>query len=171
MPVARNHLRRPGRHPCAPQLRPHNGPVQDWIELKDLIAASFGLDRGTLRVIASVPLHFLLALMMRRPLTSSLPWLILLILALANEATNGFSDENLEDWELAASLRDLLLTMVLPTFLVFACRIRVLHPSLREAQRSVQLVPVRAPRGEPIIDAEFEEIVDPGRGARPAQAD
>ena len=171
MPVARNHLGPPGPILAPQPPRPHNGPVQDWIELKDLIVASFGLDRGTLRVIASVPLHALLALIIRRPLTSSLPWLILLVLALANEASDGFSDEILEDWELAASLRDLLLTMVLPTFLALACRIRVLHPARREAQRSSQLVPMWSNRDEPIIDAEFEEIADPGRGARPARAD
>ena len=132
--------------------------MQDWIELKQLIAASSGLDRGTLRVIASVPLHVALALLSRRPITGGLPWFLLLVLAFGNETADAYSDRTLEQWELDASIRDLLLTMILPTFLALACRIRSLRLPLREARRPISLVPVGAPRADPIVDAEFEEI-------------
>ena len=132
--------------------------MQDWIELKELVAAGSGLDRGTLRVIASVPLHVALALLSRRPITGGLPWLLLLFLALGNEAADAYADSRLEQWELDASLRDLLLTMILPTFLALVCRIRSLRPSLREPRRPITLAPLRAPRADPIVDAEFEEI-------------
>jgi hypothetical protein len=128
------------------------------MELKDLIAASSGLDRGTVRVIASVPVHIGFALVFRKPITSGLPWLILLVIALANEAGDAWSDKMLEDWETRASARDLILTMVLPSFLLIACRIPSLFPRPRERKQTIRLVPVRAQQPDPIVDAEFEEI-------------
>lgn len=134
--------------------------MEHWIAFKDLIAGASGFDRGSLHVLASVPLHVLCALVLRRPLTSLWPWLLVLAIAIGNEAASGYADGVLEDWEIPGSLRDLLLVMGLPTFLALALRLRALSPAPRRvgAARPLPLLTVSTAPRDLIVDAEFEEI-------------
>ena len=134
--------------------------MQHWVDFKDLIVGSSGFDRGSLHVLASVPLQVVCALLLRRPITSFWPWLLVLALAVVNEAASGYADGRLEDWEIPGSLRDLLLVMALPTFLAIALRLRPLSPAGRRPppSRTLPMLPVSASPREIIVDAEFEEI-------------
>ena len=134
--------------------------MQHWVDFKDLIAGTSGFDRGSLHVLASVPLHVVCALLLRRPLTSLWPWLLVLAIAGGNEAASGYADGRLEDWEIPGSLRDLLLVMALPTFLAIALRLRLLSPAGRRPppSRTLPMLPVSTSPREIIVDAEFEEI-------------
>jgi hypothetical protein len=134
------------------------GSVQHWIELKETVATAAGLERTTLRVLASVPLHAVCALVLRRPLTSRWPWLALLAGLVGNEASSLYADRVLEDWELEASVRDVLLAMALPTFLLFVGRVAALFPPRIVRPRTISLPPPPAAGRETIIDAEFEEV-------------
>ena len=134
--------------------------MQAFITFKELVAATAGLERTTLIVLGSLPLHLLLALALRRPLASIIPLLALLVVGAANEFGTGWSDGKLEEWELAASVRDLGLIVALPATLFLACR---LFPSLAPRPRAFPPLPVTwlagpTRRKEIVDDAEFEVV-------------
>jgi len=134
--------------------------MQEWVNLKDLIASLSGLDRASLHVLASVPLYAALALLVRRPLTSLRPLLLLMLIAAANEVASGYADGILERWEIPGSLRDLVLVLALPAFLFVALRIRPLlpRPRVTSVNRAIALVAPPGVRREVIIDADYEEV-------------
>ena len=137
--------------------------MQQWIDHKEALVTWAAVDRGALQVIASVLAVAMLALLLRRPLSSVLPWLLVLVLALGYEAAGGYADGLLQDWEIAGSIRDLALVMAVPTLLLLLCRFLpgLFHRPGRSAQRppSPFLLPYTArAEEERIIDAEWEEI-------------
>lgn len=96
-----------------------------WYEGKRFIEHAVAVSHDTLHVIVGVLLLLALALVLRRPLSSLLPWLVLAGVALWNEAVDLW----VERWPDAAmqygeTARDLLLTMLLPTVLMLAARLR-----------------------------------------------
>ena len=94
----------------------------DWYSLKLLLADQSGLSRDALHILAGFAGQVLVALVIRRSLASPLPWLAVLI----GEAANEYYDLNREIWTDRAiwpgSLRDLLVTMALPTALLLLTR-------------------------------------------------
>jgi len=96
-----------------------------WYAAKRLIEHAVAVSHDTLHVIVGVLLLLVLALVLRRPLSSLLPWLVLAAVALWNEVLDLW----VEQWPDAAmqygeTARDLLLTMLLPTVLMLAVRLR-----------------------------------------------
>ncbi len=131
--------------------------MQEWVSLKESVAAWVGIDHDALYILASVLLCIAAALITRRPLSSLLPWLAVLAVALANEAASGLADGVFEPRESLVSLHDLALVMAVPTALLllgrFAPQIMCPRPDLRI------LVPAAPDRRRgSILDAEFEEI-------------
>jgi hypothetical protein len=104
-----------------------------WLQAKELAEHASGWPTDTLHVIGGVVLQLGLTMILRRKVTDWLPWTIILILELANEA----HDLSVERWpslsmQLGGGLRDLVATMLLPTLLLVVARWR---PSLFSARR------------------------------------
>lgn len=57
----------------------------DWFELKNWLELSTGLDRDSLHIYAGVGVQLVAALIFRRSLASPLPWVFVILAALANE--------------------------------------------------------------------------------------
>lgn len=89
-----------------------------WFEIKQLVRHATGWPMDTLHVVGGVILQLLVAALLRTSLASKWPWLVLLVLELANEA----HDLWFERWpslamQIGEGFRDLLDTMLLPTIL------------------------------------------------------
>jgi hypothetical protein len=96
-----------------------------WFELKELVRTSSGWSMDALHVIGGVFLQLAVAALLRTSLASKWPWLVVLVLELANE---GY-DLWLERWpslgmQLGEGVRDLVGTMLLPTLLCWIARRR-----------------------------------------------
>lgn len=95
----------------------------DWHEIKQTAEQLSGLDMDSLHVHAGVLGQIAAALILRRPLRSVIPWLLVLAAALANEAY----DFRYEIWEdrsaqLDGGIRDIWNTMLLPSLLLLLAR-------------------------------------------------
>jgi hypothetical protein len=94
-----------------------------YFELKDLISAYTGLEKDALHIHAAIFLYFAAMAVFRRGRASGLPWLIVLLLELANEAydvRHNWVDG--ADWALSGSAKDLWNTMLWPTVLLLIGR-------------------------------------------------
>jgi hypothetical protein len=96
-----------------------------WFELKEMVRHFTGWPMDTLHVMGGVILQLAVAALLRTSLASRWPWLIVLLLELANEAYDLW----LERWpslgmQLGEGLRDLVATMLLPTLLWWVARRR-----------------------------------------------
>jgi hypothetical protein len=99
--------------------------MQSWHQGKLFVEHSLTISHDTLHVLVGVLLWIALGLAFRRPLTSARPWLGLLAIILWNEAV----DLRVEQWpdpgkQYGEGAKDILLTMALPTILMFIARIR-----------------------------------------------
>lgn len=94
-----------------------------WSEIKTLIEHSLGFDRGSLHILAGVCVQLLVAALFRTTLGSPWPWIAVLVLAFANE----WHDIAIQPWpspamQLGEGIKDLALTMLLPTLLLLTSR-------------------------------------------------
>lgn len=95
----------------------------DWHEIKQAAEQLSGLDMDSLHVHVGVMAQLAAALVLRRPVRSVIPWLLVLAAAIANEVY----DYRYEIWEdrslqLDGGIRDIWNTMLLPTILLAAAR-------------------------------------------------
>ena len=90
----------------------------DWYSIKMLAAEQTALSRDALHILVGVAVQITVALVIRRSLAHPIPWLAVLIGELANE----YYDLAREEWTDRAmwpgSVRDLLVTMAVPTALL-----------------------------------------------------
>jgi hypothetical protein len=106
-----------------------------WHQGKLFIEHAVAISHDTLHVIIGVLLWLVFALLVRRPLSSWLPWSWLFAVILWNETVDLW----MEQWpdpgqQYGEGEKDLFLTMIEPTVLMFAVRLR---PDLfRSAPRS-----------------------------------
>jgi hypothetical protein len=129
-----------------------------WNDMKSILTAWLAFDRGALHALAGLGLMLFCALVTRRPVSSFIPWLLVLLLEIANETASGYADGVLEDWEIVGSRQDLVTVMIAPTVLLLAAR---LMPSLfvrRTGVRVPQEVMPEEERADVIEDAEFVEL-------------
>lgn len=94
-----------------------------WVGSKTFIERSVAFSSDALHVIASVVIMLGAALLLRKPLSSLGPWLVVLVMIIVNEAV----DLQVEKWpqrgmQYGESMRDFLLTMLLPTVLLLTAR-------------------------------------------------
>jgi len=99
--------------------------MRSWYEAKMFIERASVVSSDALHVLVGALVWMIAAVVLRRSLSSWFPWLILLGLAVFNE----FVDFWIERWpdlgmQLGESAKDILLTMALPTVLMFAVRFR-----------------------------------------------
>jgi len=95
-----------------------------WAEWKLFFERSVSFTTDSMHVISGVVIMLLTAVIIRRPISDWRPWLLVLLLALFNE----FSDLWIERWlhpgrQLGESVKDVLLTLALPTLLLFSARL------------------------------------------------
>ena len=99
-----------------------------WYQIKLFIEHASGISMDALHVIVGLMFFLLAARLLRRSVSSPLPWLAAMCLELGNEAY----DLTVERWpdlgqQLGEGFKDILLTMTLPTLLLLVSRHR---PSL-----------------------------------------
>ena len=97
----------------------------DWHQVKEWLEHAVGLNMDALHVYFGLAILVTAALVLRKPLRSPVPWLVLLALELANE----YYDWTYEIWpgpdralQAAEGLRDIWNTMAVPTLLLVASR-------------------------------------------------
>lgn len=102
----------------------------DWLEIKVWLEQATRLDMDALHIYAGLLLQIALALVLRRPLSSPIPWLAVLAATLANE----YYDYRYEIWpdadrllQRAEGIKDVWNTMILPTAVLLLARF---HPRL-----------------------------------------
>jgi hypothetical protein len=105
----------------------------EWASLKMLVERSLDVSHDALHVIAGVVVQLLLAWMLSTSLARWRPWLIVLGLEIANEL-NDFRVEIWPDFamQLGEAVKDVLLTLLLPTVLLVVARRK---PELFSPQR------------------------------------
>jgi hypothetical protein len=96
-----------------------------WHHGKVFIEHAIAIDHDALHVIVGVIAWVLFGLLTRRPLSATRPWLWLFALILWNETVDLW----VEQWpdpgmQYGEGAKDVILTMLLPTFLMFAARWR-----------------------------------------------
>lgn len=99
--------------------------MNSWYQWKLFIEHSLSISHDSLHVIVGVLLWLALGLLFRRPVTSWRPWLWLFAAILWNEAVDLW----VERWpdpgqQYGEGAKDVLLTMMLPTILLWAARSR-----------------------------------------------
>lgn len=99
--------------------------MSSWYQGKLFIEHSLTISHDSLHILVGVLLLIALGLLLRRPLTSWRPWLWLLAAALWNETVDLW----IERWpdpgmQLGEGAKDLLLTLAVPTILMWAARSR-----------------------------------------------
>ena len=107
--------------------------VTGWHEGKLYVEQSVAVSNDALHVLVGVVVWLGLAVVLRRPLSSWLPWAGVAVLLLWNEVVDLF----VEQWPDAAQqygegAKDLLLTLLVPTLIMLAVRYR---PQLFRARR------------------------------------
>jgi hypothetical protein len=101
------------------------GFMSQWHQAKLLVEHAVTISHDTLHVFIGLVLWLLLAMVMRRPVTSWRPWLWAFAIILWNEAVDLWT----EVWpdpgqQYGEGLKDLALTMFVPTLLLVAARLR-----------------------------------------------
>lgn len=99
--------------------------MESWHQGKLFIEHSLSFSHDSIHILAGVLIWLAAGLLVKRPLSSWRPWLCVLVLILWNETV----DLTLEvwpdaGWQYGESLKDLLLTMSVPTLLMVATRLR-----------------------------------------------
>jgi hypothetical protein len=99
--------------------------MTSWHQGKLFIEHSLTINHDSLHMLVGVLLWLAFGLLLRRPLTSWRPWLWLFAIILWNETVDLW----IEQWpdpgqQYGEGAKDLLLTMVVPTILLFAARWR-----------------------------------------------
>jgi len=99
--------------------------MMSWYRIKMFIEHASAVSSDALHVLVGAAAWIVIAMVLRRSLSASRPWLILLALILLNESVDLW----VERWpdmamQLGESAKDVLLTMTLPTLLLFAVRRR-----------------------------------------------
>ena len=99
--------------------------MASWHEAKLFIEHSVTISHDSLHVIVGVLVWLVLGVLARRPLSSWKPWLWLFAIILWNETVDLW----IEQWphpgqQYGESAKDILVTMLVPTVLLFAVRLR-----------------------------------------------
>ena len=95
----------------------------DWMGMKGL-AADLLIAKDALHIYLAFVIQISAAALFRRPLSSGLPWMTVLLLELVNEGLDIWLGEELQlkQWQLVGASHDLVNTMILPTALLILCR-------------------------------------------------
>lgn len=95
-----------------------------WYDTKHFVEQSVAFSSDSIHVVTGVVIQLIAGLLLKKPISRWRPWLVVLALILLNE----FIDLQFDHWpqrsmQLGESMRDIILTMTLPTILLLATRI------------------------------------------------
>ena len=95
-----------------------------WYDTKHLIERSIAFSSDALHVLTGAVVLLAAALVLRRPISSWRPWLVVLALISLNELI----DLKFDHWpgraaQYGESVKDMILTLALPTLLLLAARL------------------------------------------------
>jgi len=94
-----------------------------WIDFKIYLTQVTALSQDALHIYGAVLIQLAAALLLRRSLASPLPWLVVFLLLLVNEAIDlWLPREALGEWQMIAGIQDIWNTMALPTLLWLLAR-------------------------------------------------
>lgn len=94
-----------------------------WYDTKHLVERSIAFSSDSLHVLAGVVVLLAAALVLRRPVSNWRPWLVVFTLICLNELIDlKFDHWPMRSAQYGESLKDMLLTMAIPTLLLFATR-------------------------------------------------
>ena len=96
-----------------------------WHQFKLFIEHASGISMDALHILVGFAIFLVAAHALKRSVADPLPWLATLLLGIANEA----HDLTIELWpdlgsQLGEAAKDIILTMALPTLLMFVARRR-----------------------------------------------
>ncbi len=97
----------------------------DYFGFKLGLVTATGLNMDALHVHAGILVQLVAALILRRSLRSPLPWLVVLVAVLANEAYDLHYDPwppAQRAWQIAESVKDVWNTLAMPTLLLLLAR-------------------------------------------------
>jgi hypothetical protein len=102
-----------------------HGLALDWYQVKLFVQHASGMSMDALHVVAGVFLLFAIAFILRTSVARRPPLLVVLLVALINEA----SDFGVELWPQMAmqageAAKDVILTMIVPVLIFFVARHR-----------------------------------------------
>jgi len=88
------------------------------------LAADLTIAKDALHIYLAFVIQVSAATIFRKPLSSGLPWLTVLLIELVNEGLDMWLGEelHLKRWQLEGAAHDLVNTMILPTALLLLCR-------------------------------------------------
>jgi hypothetical protein len=102
--------------------------------IKLLVVSVTGLSRDALHTYTGLTTLFLAALILRKPLKSMIPWLIVLAVGATGEIIDMYDDMILRGyWKVNSSMHDMLNTLFWPTVILLLARFTRLfsHPDRR----------------------------------------
>jgi hypothetical protein len=94
----------------------------DWYSIKLAVVDQTDLSRDALHIFFGLAGQVLVALVIRRSLAHPVPWLAVLVFEVANEAYDLAREEWTDREMWPGTLRDLLVTMAVPTILLLLTR-------------------------------------------------
>ena len=97
--------------------------MTDWMGIKGL-AAHIVLEKDALHIYAAFIIQISSSAILRRPLSSVVPWLVVLGLEFLNEGADMWlgDEAHVQPWQIRGAAHDVLNTMLLPTALMLLCR-------------------------------------------------
>jgi hypothetical protein len=129
--------------------------MRDWILFEQAVVGWTGLHPDALILLASLGTSLLVALVIRRPLATPAPWLLVLLVGAGHEAAVILADGEFNWPELAPSARDLLLFMAVPSLLALVGRFRPQLIAVSPDRRI--LVPTVWEKKAPVVHAAYRE--------------
>lgn len=95
----------------------------DWLHIKLFTTEATGLGKDALHIYAALAIQLGAGLLLRRPLTSVTPWLVVLAVLAINEALDLYLPKRpIEPWQIQGLIHDLWNTMIVPTVLLLLAR-------------------------------------------------
>lgn len=97
--------------------------ISSWQSAKLAVLSALDLSKDALHIYVGLLVFLLAALIFRRPIRSLVPWLTVLAVAALGEAVDAIENiRSLGQWQRAASVHDLINTLVWPTILHLLAR-------------------------------------------------
>jgi diacylglycerol kinase len=95
-----------------------------WEDVKLFIQHSVAFSQDAIHVVVGAIILLVAALVLRKPVSSIWPWLVVLLFASLNELIDLWVDQWPErSAQLGEGARDLLLTLVVPTLILLSARL------------------------------------------------
>jgi hypothetical protein len=98
--------------------------LRSWAEAKESVGNTLALDNDSLHLFVGGVLLLAAANLLQRPVSSWRPWLVVLVPTCFNELADLWVEQwtDMQAQQYGESLKDLLLTMLLPTLLLLTTR-------------------------------------------------